>query len=123
MIDSHGGGMVTSAAMPRVPIGNTYTGGTTVLSGTLEVVNALALPSTGVLTVAGPKSIVSSIRTGTLFGNNATEQAVVVASPGVDIAYASPGTDASNSPIPALATGVSTAPVGSSPAQSPSLAR
>ena len=57
VIDSTvGGGMVVLGnALP-----NTYTGGTTVLSGTLQVLNATtALPSVGVVTVGGPVSLVS----------------------------------------------------------------
>ena len=50
VIDSAGGGTVLRAYGSN----NTYTGGTTVLSGTLQVANAtMAFPSTGVLTVAG----------------------------------------------------------------------
>ena len=61
----------------------------------------------------------SSVRAGTLFGNNATGQAIVVASPCVDIASSSPVADASGSPVPALTTGVSMAPVEGGPAPVP----
>ena len=37
---------------------NAYTGGTTVLSGTLELLNSSALPSTGVLTIGSPRSVI-----------------------------------------------------------------
>ena len=77
VIDSVGGGTVV-LGNTGVLIANTYTGGTTVLSGTLDVLNAQALPNTGVLTVAGPGSIVSSVRAGTLFGSDAAGQTIVV---------------------------------------------
>ena len=103
VIDSAGGGMVILGGSFGYPtptnVANNYTGGTTVLSGTLQVLNSDALPNTGVLTIAGPGSILSSTRAGTLFGNNATEQAVVVGSPGIGIASASPAADASGSPL------------------------
>ena len=66
VIDSLGGGGVL---LGNTGIQNTYTGGTRVLSGTLEMVNAQAVPDIGVLTVGGPGSIVSSTQAGTLFGN------------------------------------------------------
>ena len=102
-----------------IPIPNSYTGGTTVLSGTLQVLNNQALPSTGILTVAGPATVVLSAHLGTLFGNNVTGQTLVVASTGVDIASASPAADASGSAVSTLATGVSMAPSGSGPAPVP----
>ena len=68
VIDSAGGGTVQlgNALDPTV---NTYTGGTTVLSGTLQVVNILALPNVGVLTVGGPGSAVRAA-----FDLNGTQQ-------------------------------------------------
>ena len=65
IIDSAGGGVVVLNSTS----GNSYTyaGGTVVLSGTLELIGNQALPTIGVLTVAGPGSIVSSVRAGTLF--------------------------------------------------------
>ena len=62
VIDSAGGGMFVLDGNH-----NDYTGGTTVLSGSLQVTNSNALPSMGVFTVGGPGAIVSSVQTGTLF--------------------------------------------------------
>ena len=87
VIDSAGGGTVVLGGTDTtgIPIPNSYAGGTTVLSGTLEVFYAQAIPNIGVLTVAGPGAIVSSVRAGTLFGSHAMGQAAVVGSPGVEI--------------------------------------
>ena len=62
VIDSRGGGVVVLGGTDSngIPIPNSYTGGTTVLSGTLQVLNNQALPSTGILTVAGPATVVFS---------------------------------------------------------------
>ena len=56
MIDSVGAGTVVLGGQDvnGNPITNNYTGGTTVLSGTLQVAYADALPSMGVLTIGGP---------------------------------------------------------------------
>ena len=93
VIDSLGGGTVVLGGMMNItdstgqtigigpapdPTTNTYTGGTTVVSGTLQVLNAQALPNTGVLTVAGPGSLVSLASVGTLFENNAVGQAAAL---------------------------------------------
>ena len=60
---SNGGTVVLGNTNSAV---NSYTGGTQVLSGTLQILNAQALPNMGVLTVAGPGSIVSSTAVGML---------------------------------------------------------
>ena len=60
VIDSAGGGMVVLGNSSDTTVANQYTGGTTVLSGTLQVLYSQALPSTGVLTVGGPESVVLS---------------------------------------------------------------
>ena len=39
---------------------NAYTGGTTVLAGTLELLSSSALPSTGILTIGSPREVVLS---------------------------------------------------------------
>ena len=117
VIDSAGGGRVVLGANAATPVANLYTGGTTVLSGTLEVIGAQALPSIGVLTVAGPGSIVSSVQAGTLFESNATGQTVVLESSGVEIASVSPVAETSR--VPTLVTGVGMVPLGSSPTPVP----
>ena len=120
MIDSVGGGTVV-LGNTGVLIANTYTGGTTVLSGTLDVLNAQALPNTGVLTVAGPGSIVSSVRAGTLFGSDAAGQTIVVDSADADGMTSSPAAEALAEPRVslALATGVGIAPMGDAPTPVP----
>ena len=119
VIDSVGGGAVVLGNSNDTTLGNGYTGGTTVSSGTLQVLYAQALPNLGVLTVGGPVSLVSSAQAGTLFGSNAAEQAVALEITGVDIASGSPAAGVSGSSIPALATGVGMAPLASGPAPVP----
>ena len=80
VIDTAGGGTVVFGGTDGSHLPNTYSGGTTVLSGTLEVMTAESLPATGVLTVGGPVSLVSSALAGTLFGSNAAGQSLVVGS-------------------------------------------
>ena len=86
VMDSAGGGMVVlgTTGTTNLPLNvtNTYSGGTTVLSGTLEVIGAQAVPNIGVLTVAGPGSIVSSAAVGMLF-EGATGSASAVGAAGV----------------------------------------
>ena len=77
VIDSLGGGKIVLGDSDDSNIANLYSGGTTVMSGTLQVLYTTALPSVGVLTVGGPVSIVSSVRAGTLFGSDAVGQTVV----------------------------------------------
>ena len=120
VIDSVGGG--------RVVLGNTaslaanyYTGGTTVMSGTLEVVNYQALPTTGVLTVGGPVAVVLNAAAGTLFGSNAVAQSLVVESTGTEIASSSLAADISGSAVLTLVTGVGMVPLGNDRLRSPSL--
>ena len=108
VIDGAGGGTVVLGDSTGDT--NSYSGGTRVLSGTLESFNNQALPSVGVLTVAGPGSIVLNSHVGTLFGSSTVGQAVVLESTGVDIATGIPAADASGSPVPALATGVGMIP-------------
>ena len=79
VIDSAGGGKVVLGGSDSNGhrLVNTYTGGTTVVSGILELLNSNALPTTGVLTVAGPGSVVSMVAT--IDGNgfaNGTEEAL-----------------------------------------------
>ena len=121
VIDSAGGGTVVLGGTDfnRNSFGNYYTGGTTVLSGTLQVFDSTSLPSVGVLTVAGPGSIVSSTRAGTLFESNGIGQAVIVESIGGDITSSTPVADASGTTVATLATGLSMIPVGSGPAPVP----
>ena len=124
VIDSLGGGTVVLGGTywnSGAFIVNAYSGGTKVLSGTLEVVNSQALPKTGVLTVAGPGAIVSSVPAGTLFGNSATGQAVAVGSMSMDIAPSATATDASGSPVPALIGAAAWSPWRATPRRSPSL--
>ena len=56
VIDSVGGGKVVlgGSDFSGNSLTNNYSGGTTVLSGTLQVVNNQSLPTVGVLTVGGP---------------------------------------------------------------------
>ena len=125
VIDSVGGGVVKMGGfdLANNPIPNNYTGGTTVLSGTLQVLYPTALPSVGVLTVGGPESLVLSAQTGTLLGS-ATDSAstmgvVGVTGPGevTEEALAEPV-----APV-AFATGVSMVPFERSRRQSLSRAR
>ena len=71
VIDSVGGGTVTlgGSDINGNPMSNYYTGGTTVLSGTLEVLYAQALPNVGVLTIGGPGQVVRAA-----FNLNGTQQ-------------------------------------------------
>ena len=74
-------------------VGNYYTGGTTILSGTLEVLNAQALPNVGVLTVGGGASSVRAALN--LNGTQQSPEGLVTASSLVppDLNFQSPGTD------------------------------
>ena len=117
VIDSAGGGTVVLGSSDD--INNAYTGGTTVLSGTLQVLYAQALPSTGILTVGEAGSIVLSSQVGTLFGSNAIEQVPLAGSMGMDLASSATVTDSSNSPDSVVASGVGMVPVASSPAAVP----
>ena len=97
---------------------NNYTGGTTVLSGTLQVLYPTALPDTGVLTVAGPGSVVLSAT----WGHSSEAMRGTSSRPGRhgrEIATRNPAADVSGSPVPALTTGVSMIPLGSGPTPVP----
>ena len=102
VIDSVGGGTVVLGNTTTL-VSNIYSGGTRVLSGTLQVLNAQSLPNTGVLTVAGPGSIVLNSHVGTLFGSDAAGQAIVV-SDGTGIESSSPVMNVAGSSVAALAT-------------------
>ena len=95
VIDSVGGGTVTlgGSDINGNPMPNYYTGGTTVLSGTLEVLYAQALPNTGVLTIGGPGSSVRAAFN--LNGTQQTTQGLITASSLVspDLNFQIPGTD------------------------------
>ena len=80
VIDSAGGGMVVLGGNDGNgdPINNTYSGGTQVLSGTLQVLNSTALPSAGLLTVGGPGQSISAVFD--LNGQQVTTQGLVTAS-------------------------------------------
>ena len=118
VIDSVGGGTVVLGKYATTLVSNTYSGGTRVLSGTLEVLDAQALPNTGVLTVAGPGSIVLNSHVGTLFGSDAAGQAIVV-SDGTGIESSSPVMNVAGSSVAALATGVGLTAAGNAPAPVP----
>ena len=103
VIDSAGGGVVQIGGSyfngtSTVSAVNSYTGGTQVLSGTLEVLNYQALSPIGVLTVGGPVSVVMSEAAGTLFGTGAAGQTVVLERTSLEIASASSTADASSWP-------------------------
>ena len=100
MIDSAGGGRVVLGGTGGSgnALVDTYAGGTRVLSGVLELVNSSALPTTGVLTVAGPGSIVSIASAGTVFESDTVGQVVRTDREG--IASSSPAVDAFGSPVP-----------------------
>ena len=115
VIDSAGGGTVVLGGTywnGRGPsdISNNYTGGTTVLSGTLQVLNAQALPTIGVLTVGGPASVVMSGAVGTMFGSGAVEQAAALGGAGVEIAPFPTGAETGASPTAVVASGVAQFP-------------
>ena len=88
--------VISSAAGGTVVFGdntNTYTGGTTVLSGTLEVLNAQTLPNVGVLTVGGPGQVERAEFN--LNGTQQTTEGLVTASSLVppDLNFQTPGVD------------------------------
>ena len=90
VIDSAGGGMVQLGSGGA---NNTYTGGTTVLSGTLQVLSNQALPATGILTIGGPGQVVRAVFD--LNGTQQTAEGLVTASSLVppDLNFQTPGTD------------------------------
>ena len=121
IIDSAGGGIVVLGGINNDDghvIQNAYTGGTTVLSGTLKVLYANDLPQTGVLTVGGPATVVLNAQAGTLFEGDAAGQATIVGDTGVDIVPSPPGAD-SAAPVSVLASGVGMAPLASNAAAVP----
>jgi hypothetical protein len=116
VIDSAGGGTVILGGGGII---NAYSGGTTVLSGTLEALNNQALPGTGVLTVAGAASIVLSSHVGTLFESSSAGPAATVGSAGVEIANFGPAADAAGALVPAVATDMGVVAVAGSPTAVP----
>ena len=100
VIDSAGGGRVVLNSGDGII--NNYTGGTRVLSGTLEVADAQGLPGTGVLNVAGPETVVLSAHAGTLFGSNLAGPADIVSNLVVDGIAAPTGEQRSGVLIPTL---------------------
>ena len=120
VIDSVGGGTVVLGNSNNTSLGNLYTGGTTVLSGTLQVLSATALPNVGVLTVGGPTAVVLSAGAGTMFGSNMVGQTIVVGGAGVDIAPSPTGAGSSSGlPVPIVAGGVGMASLASGAAAVP----
>ena len=95
VIDSVGGGKVVlgGSDFSGNSLTNNYSGGTTVLSGTLQVVNNQSLPTVGVLTVGGPGAAVQAVFD--LNGQQVTTQGLVTASSLVnpDLNFQTPGVD------------------------------
>ena len=103
---------------------NNYTGGTTVLSGTLQVLNYQALPTLGVLTVGGPVSVTMNAPAGTLFGSNADLRASCPPASTIGSIGLTPSEvtgEALAAPVAPSATGggVGMVPLGSRPAPVP----
>ena len=88
VIDSKGGGTVILGTYSTV---NTYSGGTTILSGKLQMASAGGLPTTGILTIGGAGQ--SSPATFDLNSQQVSIQGLVTASNLAVINFASPGTD------------------------------
>ena len=96
VIDSVGGGTVVLGGTDTNTggnISNIYSGGTTILSGTLEVLNNFALPNVGVLTIGGGASSVQAAFN--LNGRSRTTEGLVtlVSSVNPDLNFQIPGTD------------------------------
>ena len=122
IIDSAGGGVVVFGGFDADTghlIQNAYTGGTTVLSGTLEVLYANALPQTGVLTIGGPATVLLSAQTGTMFEGETAGQAAIAGGAGMEITPTPSGANASSLPALWLASGVGTVPLASGAAAVP----
>ena len=121
LLSSNAGGNFTLGGVDNNAnyIVNTYSGGTTLLSGTVQVLYSQALPDTGVLTVGGPVSVVSSAQAGTLFGSNAAEPAIVLERIGSELPISSPTANAFDTSVSGVATSVGITPLARGPAPVP----
>ena len=115
-----GGTVVLGDASSQIV--NNYTGGTTVLSGTLQVLYPTALPALGVLTAGGPVSVTMNAPAGTLFESNADLASLVPAASTIGSIGLTPSEVAGEAlaePVAPLALAASVTPLAGGPAPVP----